>query len=240
MANSETEALSWRNPKLSSRVRVALYLHHEVGEGHRFYKTDMRTALPGIEQVDRRMRELRELGWVIRNYKDSPTLLPNELLLERVGSRIWEKGLALPSASRVSSALKRQVLDRDSNRCVVCGVAAGEPYPERPDLRARLTIGHLVPKGRLGWNDLDNLRTECALCNETARHLTQSPVDVDLLKARVKELPRAEHAKLAGWVLSDRRHFTETERLWAQYRQLPAPQRDDIRTLLARYIAESD
>src|SRR4051794_31025480 len=114
MASKRREQdVDWRNPKLSSRVRVALYLYSVVGEGSHFYKSDVREALPGIEQIDRRMRELREFGWVIRNYKDSPTLMPNELLLEQVGARIWNGDNALPSGARVSSALKRQVLDRD-------------------------------------------------------------------------------------------------------------------------------
>jgi hypothetical protein len=232
--------LNWRNPKLSSRVRVALYLFDEVKEGNRFYKGDMRQALPGIEQIDRRMRELREVGWVIRNYKDSPVLAPNELLLEKVGDQVWTPGYRNLTAGRINNALKRQVFDRDNNRCRVCGVAAGEPYPDRPDLTARLTIGHLVPKGRQGWNDFDNLRAECALCNEPARHLTEAPVDPDLLTARIKALPRRDKVVLAGWMLADRRQFTELEKLWVQYRQLPARQRDQLRAVMSEYIAYSE
>ncbi len=233
-----TNELSWKNTKLSSKVRVALYLYDEVGEGNRFNKSDMRLALPGIEQIDRRMRELREVGWVIRNYKDSPVLAPNELLLERVGDHVWTPGYRNPNADRINNALKRQVFDRDNNQCRVCGIAAGETYPDRPDLTARLTIGHLIPKGRQGFNDAENLRTECALCNEPARHLTEAPVDPMLLTARIAALPRKEKTVLAKWMLADRRQFTEVEKLWTQYRQLPAPLRDEMRTLLSDYITE--
>ncbi len=233
-------AMHWKNARLSSRMRVALWLALEVGEGNRFEKQAMRDAIPGVEQLDRRMRDLRDIGWVILNYKDTPLLSPNELLLESIGDLIWEPDYRPESRRGVSAADKRRVFDRDNNRCVVCGIAAGEEYPDNPARRARLTIGHLVPKGRRGWDDLDNLRTECAMCNETARHTTDAGVDPDLLKARIQALPHRERATLARWVLANKRNFTETERLWAQYRQLPAPQRDDLRTFLADYLGEED
>jgi 5-methylcytosine-specific restriction endonuclease McrA len=234
-----TPSMSWKDATLSSRARVALYLSQEVGEGNQFHKNAVREALPGIEQVDRRMRELREVGWIIRNYKDHPSLKPNELLLENVGDAVWEVGYKSPASARVSGKVQRQVFDRDGNRCVVCGVAAGEEYPNRPGVIARMTIGHLVPKGRKGWNSLDNLRTECSFCNETVRHLSAAPVDPELLKAQIKEMPRRERALLASWVIKDKRDFTMAEELWAKYRQLPAPQRDEVRDLLAEFVVEA-
>lgn len=52
----------WRDEALGTRVRVALWLRDEVGEGRTFKKQALRSAIPGSEQVDRRMRDLRPSG----------------------------------------------------------------------------------------------------------------------------------------------------------------------------------
>jgi len=213
--------------------RAAHWLATEVGVGNKFRKADLRRVIGDREQVDRRMRDLRQkFGWVILNYRDRPDLAPEEHLLVSVGDRVWEGGFRAPRGDAVSAAVRRHVFDRDGNRCVVCGIAAGEEYPTLPGVRARLTLGHLVPKGRKGWNDPDNFRTECAICNEPARHLTDAPVDIGLLKARTRELSRADKRRLAEWVRNERRAFPEVERLWIQWRQLPAAHRDEVRQLL--------
>ncbi|NED80912.1 hypothetical protein G3I76_12555, partial [Streptomyces sp. SID11233] len=60
------------------RVRVALWLVSVVGEGNPFTKTELRTAFPDESQIDRRLRDLRDWGWVIHNSRDDESLRPEE------------------------------------------------------------------------------------------------------------------------------------------------------------------
>jgi hypothetical protein len=226
----------WRNPKYGSRNRVAHWLATEIGEGEVFTKYALRDALPGIEQVDRRMRDLRPLGWVIRTYKDMPTLSAHELFLEKIGDRVWESTYRPQRASRISAATRRAVFERDGRCCMVCGIDLGTEYPDRPGVVARPTIGHWLPKERGGTDDVSNLRAECHLCNETARNLTAQPGDPGLLMRQLRELPRTDKQQLANWMLAGRRTFSKAERFWAEFKQLPAPLQDDVRAYLGTML----
>jgi hypothetical protein len=221
----------------SSRAKLAYYLAREVGEARIFTMSAVREALPNVNQIDRRMRELREVGWEIRTYRDRTTLAPNEYLLETIGDRIWEPTYVPVRKAGISAVTRRKVFERDGNRCRECGIGAGEEYADRPGHRARMTIGHWVPKLRGGSDGLDNLRTECAMCNEPSKDLTETPVDSSLVKAQVKQLSRKERERLMKWVLADRRTFDNVEEVWANYRRLPTQTQDEIRVLLADLMA---
>lgn len=78
------------------------------------------------------MRELRKHGWRFDSYKDRQGQATDSYLLVEKGARTWLGERREVDA--VSAAVRRLVLDRDGNRCVVCGVGAGEPYPEDPTL----------------------------------------------------------------------------------------------------------
>lgn len=222
----------WKDQDAGAARRVGHYLATEVGEGNRFEKATLREIIPNTEQVDRRMRDLRKVGWVIRNYKDMASLPPNELFLEKIGQHVWEDDFKWP-VDGLTSSKRRKVLDRDGRRCMVCGLDFGEEYPDRPGVVARPTIGHVLPKERGGTDDVDNLRAECQFCNETARNLTDTPVDAELLKRRIMELRREDKNTLAQWMLAGRRSFSDAERLWAQYNQLPQPKREEVREALS-------
>lgn len=223
----------WENPKLASRTRVAHWLFSEVGEGNVFTKNDMRDALPGIEQIDRRMRDLRPLGWKIRTYKDMPRLAANELFLEKIGDRIWEPDYRPPRRTMMSAATRRAVFEKHGRRCMVCGVDLGSEYPDMPGVIARPTIGHWLPKERGGTDDVSNLRPECHLCNETGRNLTSQPVDAELMKRKLKELPRSEKQQLLDWMSAGKRTFNRVEELWSEFNQLPASVQDELRGFVA-------
>lgn len=226
----------WNDDKIGAAKRVGHYLATEVGEGETFMMQDLRKIVPNRNQVDRRMRDLRKVGWIIRTYKDKASLKPEQLYLEQVGDRVWEDGYKWPEEGLTSSK-RRKVYDRDGRRCLVCGIDFGAEYPDRPGVVARPTIGHILPKERGGTDDLDNLRPECQLCNETARNLTAQPVDVELLKRQVVELNRHDKQMLASWMLRGQRSFTDAERLWSQYMQLPMPKRDEVREVLSSTLA---
>lgn len=61
MSGPVNEPLDWRNETLGARIRVALWLQ-EQGVGAKFKKQEIRAAIVGTEQVDRRMRDLRPHG----------------------------------------------------------------------------------------------------------------------------------------------------------------------------------
>src|SRR5699024_202328 len=151
---------------------VAAYLWFTKQEGDSFTMRELREALgePGqpedAEHLNRRMRSLRPQGWRIDSYKDRHGQAADSYLLGKKGERTWLGEHREIDAA--SAAVRRLVLDRDGNRCVICGVGAGEPYPEEPDSRARMTIGHRRAGARLADASPDNLQTECARCNEPA------------------------------------------------------------------------
>src|SRR5437660_369339 len=82
----------WRTSGSGARVRVALWLFSEVGASGTFTKADLREAFPGVEQIDRRMRDLRPEGWVITTYQEDRSLDVDELRLVEVGGAVWERG----------------------------------------------------------------------------------------------------------------------------------------------------
>lgn len=212
---------------------MAHHLATEVGEGASFTMQSVRDACPGIEQIDRRMRELREVGWVIRTYKDHAGLQPQELFLETIGDRVWEPGYKGTAVQRISGPLRREVFARDGNRCQECGIGAGEEYPDYPGRFARMTIGHWLPLARGGTNAKTNLRTECSMCNETGKNATGTPVDPELVRVKMKALGRSEKAVLLTWMKAGRREFSPLEDVWSQYRSLPAEERSSMEGYLA-------
>jgi hypothetical protein len=42
-------------------------------------------------EVDRRLRELRDRGWVIRSHRDETALALNQYRLVQVGDHVWER-----------------------------------------------------------------------------------------------------------------------------------------------------
>ncbi len=218
----------WQDSELGAAKRVANYLALEVGEGCVFEKATLRTIVPNREQVDRRMRDLRKVGWKIRTYRDMASLKPSELFLEKIGDQVWEPGYRWPKEG-ISAATRRRVFERDGRRCMVCGIDFGDEFPGLPGVVARGTMGHVIPKERGGsLTDIANLRPECQLCNEAAKNLTEMPPDIDLLKRRVGQLGRADKRQLFEWMSSGRRSFSRKEDLWSQYSQLPGSAKEEI------------
>lgn len=210
---------------LSTRLRVAKWLIEEVGVGNTFTVIAMKQRFPTVSQIDRRMRDLRPAGWRIPTNDEDPSLGIGQFRLDKVG------GLAPPRA--VSGRIRRQVFEKDGNRCVVCGIGAGEMYPEGSGV-AKLTLGHWVPKEQ-GGDPLDpnNLRTECQRCNHAVQDQTGAVVLPGSVRARVDALPRRDKAELHAWMEIGRRSPTRTEELWYQWRQLPPQAREEIRDRLA-------
>ncbi|MFJ5225757.1 HNH endonuclease [Streptomyces sp. NPDC088400] len=224
-----TPDLDWRNTDLGTRVRVALWLRDEIGEGGTFSKAALRAAISGAEQVDRRMRDLRPAGWVIKTNRDMPSLQPDQLYLETIGLPVWEQEHRAAGLRQISAKTRRFVYERDGHMCRRCGVGAAEAYPGEPGTHARLTLGHVNPHAAGSGAEAEDLITECARCNESVRDLTGVQMSRGQVWARVRELPVRQKRELHAWMAGDVRPLSPVQQAWGMYRQLPAAVRDEMK-----------
>ncbi|MFZ1670964.1 MAG: HNH endonuclease, partial [Candidatus Nanopelagicales bacterium] len=162
-----------------SMVQLAYRLANEVGEGGVFTKQQMREWFPGVEQIDRRMRDLRTYGWRIDEARVAGgDLDPNELRLVTIGVPVWD-----PNARRaasppgISAKVRPEVFHRDGHACVRCGIASGEEFLEAPGKFARMTAAHIYPDRLGGKATAADLVTACQLCNEALREETPNYLD---------------------------------------------------------------
>jgi hypothetical protein len=220
---------------------LAAYLHFNARIGDILTLKQLRESVaePGKpnnqEHFNRRFRQLRKYGWAVLSSRDAAGLKQDEYRLDGIGKPIW-LGKSQFSKKTVSAKIRRQVFDRDGHRCLICGTGAGEPYPDDPVKRARLTLGHFVADSLRGLNDPANLRTECARCNEPAKEEAARSECAEELWPRIRGLRQTDKARLLVWMEHGQRDRDTIDGLFDQYRCLPAPQRDDIRNKLAQAV----
>ncbi|MFE6467953.1 hypothetical protein ACFVGP_10670 [Streptomyces rochei] len=91
MAQEDAEAIpDWRDPSAGGGlVRAAAWLA-ELGENKVFTKRDLREAFPDIAQIDRRVRDLRDYGWVINTSREDPDLDQNQQRFVKRGIAVWD------------------------------------------------------------------------------------------------------------------------------------------------------
>lgn len=203
----------------ASRDAVKTFLREHVGLGNTFTMKDLRAYAPEANQIDRRMRELRELGWVLDTSRTDPAI-PSGVY------RFTSEGIGTHVRPPVNARVRRRVFERDQHRCVLCGVAAGEPYPDEPGRVCRLTVGHVQARTHQGADDMSNYRSECSRCNETVRDRTTTPPTVDEVITNVRNLDRAGKRALAQWLRAGQRPFSPVEDLWVRLMSLPPEYRD--------------
>ncbi|MFJ5534500.1 HNH endonuclease [Streptomyces sp. NPDC093261] len=218
------------------RLAAWLWFNKEIGDI--FTMNELRDALgPDIvgksEHLNRRLRTLRAVGWVLPSNKDDGSLRPDEYRVQVKGARYWlaeDRRAHRPFAP--SARVRREVFLRDDSRCVVCGIAAGESYPGEPNNKAALTIGHRVPQERLRTrrtaDDIDNWRTECARCNEPVRDEIPDPRQHDEVLAQVRRLNRANKRTLLGWLQRGERTRSELDRVYDHARVLTHNEKEDL------------
>lgn len=217
----------WRTSRAGTRVRVALWLASEIGAGGAFTKAQLREAFPGVEQVDRRMRDLRAEGWVITTYREDRSLAADELRLVRLGGGVWEPGYrSKASSSSVSERLRQEVFAADGFVCVYCGIGGGEPYPDDPLRTAKLTIA----RGQPTDDGSPRLATVCDRCHTRS----SEGESAENLMSAISELESASRERLSGWIVRGARERDPLDELWAAYRRLPELDRARIRELILR------
>lgn len=200
----------------ASRAAVRKWLTESVGVGGRFTMQDLRHAIPGVEQIGRRMRDLRgaDPPWKIASSQTDPSLPTGYYRLDEVGGDRMQR--------QRSARVRREVLEAASNRCQVCGIGVGEEYDEWPGEVARLQLGHWVPKDQGGsTTNRSNLRAECHRCNGGIRHHTGAVVTSASVRARVGSLKRADRQRLLEWLKQGQREVSDAERIFYEARQLP-------------------
>lgn len=122
-----------------------------------------------ITSWPRRVRELREAGWLILSNNDDATLKPGEYRLE--GERPGDHSRA--ERRPLSATIRVQVLERDESTCKICGAGLEDIDPQFPHRKVRLHVDHIVPRSKGGGDEMDNLRTLCSTCNQGLNNLTQ-------------------------------------------------------------------
>lgn len=217
----------WRTSTAGTRVRVALWLATEVGIGESFTKAELRDAFPGVEQVDRRMRDLRAEGWIIATYREDRSLASDELRLVKLGGNVWERGYrSKASASGISDKQRQEIFAADGFVCIHCGVGGGEPYPDDPVRTAKLTIARAQPTD----DGSPRLATVCDRC-----HLRGGEeVSAEALTEAIADLNPESRERLSTWISRGSRSRDPLDELWAAYRRLPSADRALIKQLILR------
>ncbi|MDP9848650.1 HNH endonuclease [Streptosporangium lutulentum] len=221
------------------RIAAWLWFNAEVSET--FTMRQLRQSLgdgdgeaENAEQLNRRLRALRPDDWVITSYKDDRTLPPDTYRLDKKGVKIWLDKRTGKAA--VSQRTRRLVMERDGSRCKICGVGDGEPYPDEPTTKAKLTIGHRIPEARGGSREEGNLRTECARCNEPVRHEAIDPETYDEVFAEVRTLRSSDIRSLLTWLQSGERTRSKLDKAHDRARKLSSHEIDRLIIELHRML----
>jgi hypothetical protein len=212
--------------------RIAAFLYFNVGIGGTFTMRQLREALgeedtpEQAEHLNRRLRNLRAQGWRFASYKDQYGQAVDTYVLQEKGNKLWLGEQTRRSI--ISAAVRRQVYERDLNRCVICGVGAGEPYPGEPGTAARLTVGHRTAEARYGEASPDNLQTECARCNEPVGDTPPNPEVLGEVMAAIRQLRAADKAALLAWLESGYRQRSKVDFAFDRTRKLAASEKEQV------------
>lgn len=215
---------SWRDEKYGTMKRAGLWLLTEVGEGNVFTKEDVKNAFPGISQADRRVRDLRDYGWKIDTHREDAILGQHEQRFVAMGQPVWEPGKATKDSSAITDTQRRKVLARDGHRCRSCGITPGQAYADSFET-AQIDIARRKVKLPNGTSAVQPI-AECNRCRVGGRSLE---ADLGAVLEGVSKLGELQRQTLADWIAADEREFSAVERIWADFRTLPAESRDKIR-----------
>lgn len=219
---------SWDDPtvKAGSMVRGALWLVQVIGEGNTFTKAELRTAFPDIQQIDRRIRDLRDYGWLLLSNTEDARLTPEQTRFQKAGAAVWdpkERRAAAPAKS-FSNKARAEVLERDSFMCTVCGIAGGEEYPDDPTQTAMLVVSRREVMSLSGTRT-ETLVTECKRCKAGAGNSKRSAQEV---LETIEALSDEERETLLKWAKRGRRRLSALDRAWNRLIRLPSDAREEV------------
>jgi hypothetical protein len=216
----------WNDPHLNAgtMIRTALWLLSEIGLGNIFTKEEHRKAFAGVAQADRRLRDLRNFGWIIHTSLEDVTLNPNEQRFVAAGTEVWERRARQESAKESISAKTRLSTFAESDyQCSICGIAGGERYLDQPQVGAVLSVARrtvTLPDGR----ETTMFTCECKRCRAGT---VGGPVSLPEFLEKIKNLNSSDQAIFVRWALDGKRQ--PLDRAWAEFRLLPAAARSAIR-----------
>ncbi|MFF7328559.1 hypothetical protein [Streptomyces sp. NPDC008150] len=213
---------SWQDTGIGSMARTALWLVQKVGEDQIFTKAELREAFPDVAQIDRRMRDLRDHGWKIATSREDPTLRQQEQRFVARGADVWIPGQSKAPKHKASLTANQRskVLDEDGYVCRTCGIAVGETY-EDGITGAVLNVARRKVIQPDGTAEFENV-TECKRCGAGS---SGRQADLGQVLDQVAALSPMEQRVLTNWIDQDRRSLSPVDRVWGQYRTLPAPSR---------------
>jgi hypothetical protein len=194
---------------------------------------ELRAAIPDANQIDRRMRELRQtepVPWIIPSSQVDRSLPQNTYRLDQIGSDYFPP--------RPSGRVRREVFEAAGNRCQVCGIGQGEEYGDFPDEYARLQLGHWVPIEQGGSRThRGNFRSECHRCNGAIGSRTGAVVTAASVTTRIRALNRRDRQDLLRWLEQQQRDVPDSERLFYETRQLPPFAQAEVLEELRRLVS---
>lgn len=212
--------------------KLAAWLAFNLRAGDTFSMPELRDAIGtdavpnNQEHLNRRLRRLREDGWVLTSNSSDKSLGPG---LYRIDQKGWYPGLGeRPKQDNISKAMEQAVFKRDGRRCVICGVASSEPYIGKPDSHAVITVGHRQARAHKGSaKDIDNLETQCALHNEPVREEIL-PESLDEVLLDLKRLKKEELEKLETWLDQGYRSRDRLDQIHDRARALSPRERNEL------------
>lgn len=225
---NKVEQPAWNDPAFGggTMVRGALWLLQVVGEGGVFTKNELRQAFPGIAQADRRIRDLRDYGWVVHASTEDASLLAEDQRFVKAGVQVWdphERRKAAPQKA-ISKKERDAVLIRDGHMCTLCGIAGAEPYPDDPIVTAVISVSRRTVRTVDGLES-QVFVTECKRCRSGR---VESSIDASDAISAASELSPGERRRLLRWMERGRRGTTELDRAWAAYIRVPSDRRQEV------------
>jgi hypothetical protein len=211
----------WDDPNLKAgtMVKGALWLLQEVGVGNVFTKADIRETFPDAAQADRRIRDLRDYGWVLHTSADDATVLREQTRFVSPGAEVWDRRARRAAAQDkgLSAKARDAVMERDEFMCTVCGISGAEEYPDDNTQTAVLSVMRQSVSGPDGGST-DAYVTVCKRCKSGRSGRIVDPLRV---QRAIEDLGDAERQLLWQWIRAGRRTIAPAERAWAMYQSLP-------------------
>ncbi len=234
-----------RNIEYGAERKLCAWLAFNKKPGDRFTLPELRVALGEGEEINsdehlnRRLREIRKDGWRVPSGLHDPSVGSSGYRLDKVG---WHPGLGPrpKNPAKFSKATRVKVLKRDGSRCVICGVGDWEPYPDDPERTATMTVGHRIAGQFQGTGSLDNLQTECAICNESIRAGGGIPETYQAVLYSVQELKKGEKTILLEWLATGRRSRSTLDGVFDRARKLSHPEKNALIAELRKTLGLPD